>query len=285
MAANTFDAALIPDTASDLAITVLNNRLASLSCFSTDFSADLVNPLRPNAIPVVTGAEDAETNITDYEAAANSGTTVASALVSPIHVIKRFKLTNAELNSGHNLERLIKKNLQKFADKVLDTVMTPLTVANFGAAHVAATPADLDVTDLKKLWGDASDFSEKNLILQGGYYSQFLPSTHDNFTLQDGAYGFDKFRLNNRFNGAGAGVVGVLADPQAMAIASALPDLTDEVRSLLTTHQVIYLEDLGLSVLFTKWAASGSRTTWCAFEVMIGSKEADTSAAKLIATA
>ena len=47
---NTLSAGLVPDTAADMAITVLQNKLAALSVFSTDFSADLVDPTRA-AVP------------------------------------------------------------------------------------------------------------------------------------------------------------------------------------------------------------------------------------------
>jgi len=283
--ANSFASALVPDTASDMAITTLSEKLASLGCFSTDFSADLVDPMRPNAIPVVTAADDAEENITDYENETNSDSTKVAKLITPAHIIKRFKITNADIQSGHKLETLFKKNLQKFSNKIMDKVLAPVTVANFGAAHVAATPADLSVDDLKTLWGESSDFSEKNIILDGTYYANFLSGNRDEYAAQDGVYGFDKFRLNNRWDGAGAGVVGGVFDSQALGVASSLPNMTDEVRDQLASYQVITLEDLGLSVLFTSWSSTATRQTWAAYEVMIGSVETDAGFAKLIATA
>ena len=281
--ANTLSAALVPDTAADMAITVLQNKLASLSVFSTDFSSDLVDPTRPMAIPVVTGGSTTLTSPTDFE---QGDSTVTSELVSPVHISQPFHVTQAELNSGHKLERLFKVNLRKLADSINEKVYAPLTAANYtNPVVVAATPADLDTDALKTVWSSISDADEKNIVLKGDYYANYIPATRDNFELSDGLHGFDKFRMNNSFSGAEANVVGFAADPQAMAIASRVPAMTDAARDAMIEQQVIEIPDLGIAVQFCMWFSLSSRTTWASFDICVGSAKADTSALTLIKNA
>lgn len=280
--ANTLSAALVPDTAADMAITVLQNKLASLSVFSTDFSSDLVDPTRPMAIPVVTGGSTTLTSPTDFE---QGDSTVTSELVSPVHISQPFHVTQAELNSGHKLERLFKVNLRKFADAINANVYAPLTAANYtNAVVVAATPADLDTDALKTVWSSLSNADEKNIVLKGDYYANYIPATRDNFELSDGLHGFDKFRMSN-FTGAEANVVGFAADPQAMAIASRVPAMSDAARDAMIEQRVIDIPDLGIGVQFCMWFSLKSRTTWASFDICVGSAKADASALTLIKSA
>ncbi len=280
---NTLSAGLVPDTAADMAITVLQNKLAALSVFSTDFSADLVDPTRPMAIPVVTSGSTTLESPTNFE---QGDSTIISELVSPVHLSQPFHITQAELNSGHKLERLFKVNLRKLADSINEKVYAPLTVANYtNTPVVAATPADLDTDALKTVWSSISNADEKNIVLQGDYYANYIPANRDNFALSDGIHGFDKFRMNNNFAGAEAAVVGFAADPQAMAIASRVPAMTDAARDGMMESRVIEIPDLGIAVQFNMWFSLASRTTWASFDICVGSAKADVSALTLIKNA
>ena len=135
--ANTLSSSLIPDTVADMGITVLQDKLASLECFTTDFSGDLVDPTRPTNIAVAASTSAVQTSPTNFE---TGDTTVNSVEVAPTHYSKSFHLTQADLNSGHKLERMLKINLHTLANAIMDDVFAPVTAANFGTAHVAATP-------------------------------------------------------------------------------------------------------------------------------------------------
>ncbi|MGJ8677217.1 MAG: hypothetical protein ACSHX0_06850 [Akkermansiaceae bacterium] len=281
--ANTIDSALLPDTASDRIITILGPALAALNCFHTDFSNELVHPTKPHAIGIVLDADDAVENPTSYEV--NGDSEVGARTITPTVITKPFQVTQDEVNSGVKLQTMFDINLRKIAHAILDKAMSPFTVANFGAAHIAATPADLDVDDLHSIWGEMSDLTEKNLLLSGSYFSQFLPNTRDNFDANDGSYGYDKFRFCNRFTGAGAGVVGIVADPAAAAMAARLPSLTDAVAANMIHIEEVVIPELGLTIRFCVWASMATRQTWASFDVAFGATAYDVTRGKLIATA
>ena len=280
---NSLSSALVPDTASDRVITVLGARLASLACFQRDFSQELADPTRPISYGIVTDADEAVVNPVNFES--NGNTTVGAEKISPQHISKSFHITQAELNSGHMLEKLFDINLRKISHAIMDLAMAPITVANFGPAHIAATPADLDGSDLNTLWGDLSDADERNIMLKGDYYASNLPTNQDGFQLGDGAYGFDKFRLNNRFDGAGPGVVGFVGAPEAMGMAARVPAMTDQVSDQLTTQELIMIPGLDMTVQFCTWASLTSRATWGSFDLCFGAALGDPAAGKIIATA
>jgi len=65
--ANTFDSALVTDVLRDSVITVLQSRLAPLSAFTKDFSAESVKPRATIQVPIATAGSTTQTNATDFE--------------------------------------------------------------------------------------------------------------------------------------------------------------------------------------------------------------------------
>jgi hypothetical protein len=285
--ANTLAPGLVPDVAAETAITVLQDKLASFDCYTQDFSDELVDPTRPVNIPIATSTSAVQTNPTNFE---TGDTTVADAQIAPVHYSKSFHLTQAELNSGHKLAHQLKINLHTLANALQDDVMGNITAANFANTPVvAATAGDFDTDDAKLLWAGVSDGDEKNMILQGDYYSQLLPVNRESFPGQggnfDGAYGFDKIRYSNRFDSAEAGVVGFSVDPQALAIGGRVPATSAALANLMVNQQVIEIPGLGLSVQFNMWASTSTRSLWASYDLCFGSVVTDGSALTRLVTA
>jgi hypothetical protein len=280
----TYDSALVVDTLKDTAITVLQARLAPLAAFTNQFSADPIGPRRNVIVPIATSAGSILQNATNFEQA---GGAVDDVSVTVNQETAPFTITNAQLNQGLQLEHQAKIHLHALANKIMDVALAPVTTSNYGAAPVAVAGAtDVDVDELKVLWGALKDGDVRNLIVDGSIYAQFLPANLEAFRLASdgrntGIYGFDGFYYNNRWTGAGANIRGFACSPQAIAVASALP-IASPVASDMVAQESISIGDLGLTVQMNMWVSRQSRALWASYDVMFGSAVADTTALKLI---
>lgn len=219
--ANTFDSALVTDSLRDVAITVLQSRLAPLSAFSQDFSADPLKPRATVQVPIATAGGTTQTNATNFE---SGDSTLDNVAVSVSQYSNSFHITNDQINGGHRLEKIAKINLHQLANKIIDVALAPVTVANFGAATIDVdTAGDVTAASLKSLWGALKDGDVRNVILDGSIYAQFLPANLEAFQVAAGGknvgmYGFDLFTYNNRWDGADATVKGFACSPNAIAV-------------------------------------------------------------------
>jgi hypothetical protein len=302
--ANTFSSSLVVDTGTRAAVTVLQNRLAPLNALSTDFSSDVVDPLRKLQVGVATASAAAVSNPTSFAVA---GSTLSNAAITMTHISAGFGLTSQQLNQGFRLEKLMKIALRKLADAVMDNVLTPIgagTVGSptFGTAYTSAIttsnalPGNTFISAaLGTIWASISNSSSKALILDGSYYQYLLPQTGFNLDVaQKGAYGFENgIYLNNRWTGVTGGtdnglngttrtIKGLVASEEAMAVATAIPYIDPAVASLLQLSEVIEIPDLGVAVNLNIWADQSTRSLYGSYDLAVGSAVADTSAMKTI---
>src|SRR6185436_12182669 len=108
------------------------------------------------------------------------------------------------------------------------------------------------------LWGQAKNFNQRNLVLDGSYLAQFIPTDKFKFLLGDaGAYGFDMIGMNNRWSGGSmeANLQGFVADPQAIGVAAGMALVDPTVERLMTNREIITIPDLGISVQYCQWPA------------------------------
>lgn len=282
--ANTFDSALVTDSLRDVAITVLQSRLAPLNAFSQDFSADPLKPRATVQVPIATAGGTTQTNASNFE---SGDSTLDNVAVSVSQYSNSFHLTNDQINGGHRLEKIAKINLHQLANKIIDVALTPVTAANFGAATIDVdTAGDVTAASLKTLWAAIKDGDSRNLIVDGSIYAQFLPANLDSFQLAAGGknvgmYGFDFFSYNNRWDGAEATVKGFACSPQAIAVASGLP-ANDIAGSDMLAVENIEIPDLGLTVQMNMWVSRATRAVWASYDVMFGAAKGDPNALKLI---
>lgn len=282
--ANTFDSALVTDSLRDVAITVLQSRLAPLSAFSQDFSADPLKPRATVQVPIATAGGTTQTNATNFE---SGDSTLDNVAVSVSQYSNSFHITNDQINGGHRLEKIAKINLHQLANKIIDVALAPVTVANFGAATIDVdTAGDVTAASLKSLWGALKDGDVRNVILDGSIYAQFLPANLEAFQVAAGGknvgmYGFDLFTYNNRWDGADATVKGFACSPNAIAVASGLP-ANDIAGSDMLSVENIEIPDLGLTVQMNMWVSRATRAVWASYDVMFGAAKGDGSALKII---
>ena len=273
---NTIDSALIASTISEQAQTVLGNRLAALSLFSTDFSQDVKKAKETIQVSIATATASTQTNPTTFNDIA--GTTLDKATVTLDHIYQPFGLAYSDIQNGIKLEKLVKINLNALADKIWSIVTTPITVANFGAAVVAPAnaAAHFAAGDLAKLWASISKSTSKGLVLSPTLYSGIIPTATTGLTLDKGAYGFDTgIYYANQFSGQ-TRLAGFACSAEALAIGSAAPEL-DHMRGEYLISDVVVLEQLGMSIYYNVYADTTSRALVASAEVMFGAAKAVTS--------
>jgi hypothetical protein len=287
--ANTFASALVVDIATSEAITVLQNRLAPLRAFASDFSDEMVpvpatgGPLQKIQVPIASSASAVSVNPTSFEA---GDVTLTAAEVTPAHYSAGFGLTSAEINQGHRLQRLVRIKLHTLADAIMTAVNTNITTTNFGAAVVTSATNFVSV-GMPALWAALQNGTSRALVLDGSLYSQLLPTTKENFALgEQGAYGWDGgIFMNNLMTGGVANLKGFAASTEALAFAGRVPEMDPAVRSLLFEQSLITIPDLGISVQFNLWGSLASRSVRASFDLVFGAQAADKSALKLVTIA
>jgi hypothetical protein len=278
--ANTFDAALITAMLADRTLTVLQNRLAPLAAFSADFGTDRLKPRATVEVPIASVAGSTQTNPTDFEPA--GGATLTKAEVSVSWYNQPFKILASEYQQGFRLQQLIDIHLAAFADAIIDVALTPVTVANYGAATLSCDPSAFGADEVRTLYAALKKSEVKNLVLDSNFYARFLPVSALDLGPRPGTGGIQRWYENTRWSGAGTGIRGFICNPQALAVASGLPlDPPDSGREYLAADSVT-IPGLGLSVAYYVWFSRGARAHCASFDVMFGAAKADATAMKLV---
>jgi hypothetical protein len=267
---NTIDSALIVDSVTEATQTILAKRLAALGLFSTDFSSDVKRPGDVVQVALATAGSTTQVNPTSFNSI--GGSTLDNAVVTMEHIYQPFGLEYADIKNGVRLDRLIKINLDAFADKIWEKVTTHVTTTNFGAA--VSTGADSTFTvgsaGVKALWAGVSKSNRKGLVANPGIYSNFIPTSTTSLPLQNGAYGFDNgVHYASSFSGV-AKLAAFSCSPEALAVASAAPAL-EHIAGDLLVNQAVDMPELGMTAYWTVYSDKSTRSIIAAVEVMFGS--------------
>lgn len=282
--ASNFDASLVNKVLSQAALTKVQNKLAFLGAFTTDFS-DEVRDKRSRSVmvPFVSGGNAVQTNPTNFE---TGDTEIGNRTITLDHISKSFNITSADYGVGRRLEMLAQYNMEAVASKIEAMVFTLLTEANYGAPAVTGiTAGAMSVGNLKTLYG-AIPGDVKVAILKDNEFANLLPSDLNGFdiTRQRSGYGYDVIdRSGAGFASAGTKIVGFGANPAAIVMASALPEYHPGVGDLLDL-QTVEIPGLGISVQSCIWGSTGTRNVWGSFDVLFGAQVGDGAAGKLVKT-
>lgn len=265
--ANTIDADLLIDTLSQKAITTLGERFAPLNAFTKDFSTDELIQTKSVQVPVVTGGSTTLTNPASFEA---GDSTTSNVAVTVNHYSQPFHITSKEYNQRMRIELLAEKNLQALANKIVDVAMTPITTSNFSTTAIDVAQGSLAVANLKTAWANIAHVDTKNILLDGVAFSQFLPSDLNSFKPGSGAYGFDGFYLNTRWDGAGSTIYGFACGPEAVAQAAGIPLQAPGVAEEMVAQSIVGIPGIGISVQMNVWVSKASRALWASYDLMYG---------------
>lgn len=280
--ANTYDADLVVDRLADQAILVLQNKLAPLGAFSTDFGTDTMRPRATVQVEKSGTAATGQTNPTNYESGDTTNTNVP---VTVSELSQSFHVSSQELMQGHKLETKAANNLHALADDIWDVCVALLDESVFTNTVVVAAEASIDADDLQTGWGSIAKSPQKHVILNGTAFAQFLPTNRESFVPGAGAYGFDGFHLATKWDAAqDANTRGFFAGPNAIACASGLPEISGPVQNQVEDVRVITIPDLNISVQMVLWGSAATRATWVSYGVMFGAAVGDVSALTLYQT-
>lgn len=265
--ANLIDADLLLDQLSNRVITTLGDKLAPLSAFARDFTPDeLPAQTKRVQVPLITAADSVQTDPTDFETG-DTNTSNVGVLIS--HYSKSFHLTSKELNQKMQIEMLVDKNLQVFANKIIDIALAPVTNANFSTQNIIVAQASIAAANLQTVWAGIAKNDSKTVLLDATAYSKLLPTTMESIDVRTrGAFGFDSFHLNTRWTGAGANVYGFAAGPGAIAMAAGIPIQPVGIAGL--SSRSVTIPGLGLTVQLNTWGSAKTRVQWASFDVMFG---------------
>src|SRR5690242_10361264 len=168
--ANTLASALTPDYLADSLIINARNRLAPLAAFSRNFSTNPVAPKSSLEVPRATAGATGQTDPTNWE----SGDSTLAAIQVPVSQKSvSFHLTNAQINSGHQLSNLAGINADNFADLISDVWTALLVVGTYGtpgaSTGIIGVATSFDPADVPALFTLAKNFRRRNLMLDGSY--------------------------------------------------------------------------------------------------------------------
>ena len=280
-AGNTISSTIKPDALVDQLVVVANNRLAPLSAFSRLFTVDAMRPGASLAVPKATVGSTGQSNPSSWE---SGDSTLDVISVSLTHKTQSFQISQSDANYGFGLDHLALVNANAFANLLSDVYTAVMTVANYGATTNIGAAAAFDSDGLKPVLALAKNYTNKNLIMDGGHLAYLLPTDKFQFALgESGAYGFDLIAAQNRWTSAATNTVGFVCAPDALAIGAGAP--ANVSNSQFETYGTFQIAEIGLTVLYTVWFNTATRIRWASYEVMFGAAAGDTTQAEVLASA
>jgi ATP-dependent protease ClpP protease subunit len=279
--ANTVSATIKPDALIDQLVVVANNRLAPLAAFSRLFTVDAMRPGASLQVPKATAGSTGQSNPTSWE---SGDSTLAPISVTLAHKTQSFQISQTDANFGFGLDHLALVNANAFANLLSDVYTAIMIAGNYGTALLIGAAAAFDSDGLKPVLAAAKNYTNKNLILDGGHLAYLLPTDKFQFALGEaGAYGFDLIAAQNRWTSATTNAVGFVCSPDALAIGAGAP--ANVSNSQFETYGTFQIAELGLTVLYTIWYNTATRIRWASYEVMFGAAAGDTTQAEVLVSA
>jgi hypothetical protein len=242
--ANTLNSSLVLDTISArMPVVPLNNILAPLTAFATDFSGDTYAQQQNIRFRYATSGPTAQKNPTNWE----SGDSVQDNVNLIVDQYSTsWQMSPKELNTGFRLNQLVDQALISFGNKIIDVAFAPLTSTNF--TNIVQAQTGLVYQNLQTVWAAIAKAPEKNLILDSTALSVIMPKDLYGFQLGGGSaagkggggYGYDSIYLNTRWTGAGTNVYGFAGNRNALAFIAGLPVMDEETKTDLQTTVITF---------------------------------------------
>jgi len=140
------------------------------------------------------------------------------------------------------------------------------------------------------LWSFLKKSPIKNLILDGtpmsklinqpGFFQPALAGERDSGRAK--TFGWDNIELNTQWSTAPANVNGFACNPQAICVAAGLPMIPPMIPGGTLEQSSITIPGPDISIATYMWFSLASRTLWCSYDVMFGSKAGDLTAGAIL---
>ncbi len=281
---NTISSTLTTALLSSQSYTVLQNKLAALQAIFMQVEIDHMKPKAKVEVPKTTAGPTAQTNPTDWE---SGNATVTNTEITTAEIAASCQLSSADLQNGSRMEWLTYITAVNFSNAVIDALMVPITVANYGAAVQTVAAAAFTPSDLIPVLAAAKDFSSKRLVLDGAYTARLTPTSTLglNWASGNGGYGFEKILEHNRWSAADANVIGFANDPLGLVGAWGLPINPPGSNSAFNSIDSSTIPGINLPVQVATWVKPGTRVLWMAYDAIVGFAAGDANGVKLIKSA
>ena len=283
--ANTYDADLVTDVLSDIALTTLGSDLTMLNGFSTNVTDERAAARQTIQVELVTAAGDAIENPTNFEVTAATNTNVAVALT---HLSRPVEVSAQDLNQGQRLRTKATKAIQTISNAVQDACLSLVTSANY-TGDIIELPPTKSAADYQKfredLWA-AITGGTPSAVFNKETFSRYLPTNQEGFDILQGRgfFGFDYMSFSSRFVAAEAEatMLGFSCDPSAMAIAARLPEDPGAAKDRdYIVSDVITLPVVNLPLEYNVWFSRATRSHWMSYDICFGAAKGDPSALRI----
>ncbi|MCX6068481.1 MAG: hypothetical protein NT121_22490 [Chloroflexi bacterium] len=188
---------------------------------------------------------------------------------------KVYGLSADDIQKGIVLQSIAKRATEDFITDLIGILVTPMTVANFGAAAVTVSSDAFQQSDLETLLASVNT-RRKTVLLHPAYAAKirsgWVPITNP------------AIHEVSSWTSAGANVVGCVMDPSALLVATGLPDASAVGKSPMTVERFV-LPGLEIPAELCTWVMPGTRQLRAALSVYLGVSPGVTSACKLLKSA
>lgn len=282
VAANTTDTDLVTQMLVEGATTILQNRLAPLRAFSKEVSIDRIKPKAVLQHRKITAGGTGQTNATSFEDLTNFVGTEVNVPITMAQLTVGGHLTNAERQNGVTMAQWVEIKVAEMGDLIMSKVAAVILEGTYTATPLVTAAIAFGGDDLATLWGQLKKSTIHNIILDGEYYAQFLPTDRFDFDVTEFRNrGWDNFLLNTYWTGATANTVGFACNPQALVCGVGLPLRSDRANNV-STLTTFALPGIGVAVDITDWYSNITRNDWTTYDVMFGAAANDDTAGILI---
>jgi len=278
---NTYSSSLVTQMLADGFISTAQNRLAPFTSASRNFGTD---PLKPLAIVQVPLASSGATTLTNPTSFGGGNSTVSNVQVTVSHYHQPFHVSHTDLQNGMRLEQIIRVNVGKFCDKLMDVFLTPVTTTNFTNTPITAAAATFDIEDLRALYNTIKKATTKSIILDSDYYAQFAVQ-NDTQNRGVSVTGWGSFYESTRWDGAGSNVRGFAFGEDALAMAAGPTLVAPNAGEAGLIESSITLPGIGLTVQAFQWFDVATRNLNASFDVMFGCSAGDTTVGAIVKSA
>ena len=209
------------------------------------------------------------TNPADWE----SGNSVVGAVEVALNCYSKvFGLSSSDIQNGIVLQSIAKRAVEDFLADLIGVIVTPLTVANYGAAAVTVASDAWQQSDLESLLSAVT--SRRKVCLLAPAYASKVRSAW--LPVSNPAV----YELSP-WTSAGPNVVGAVLDPAGLIVATGLPDASAIGKSPMTVERFT-LPGLEIPAELAVWTMPGTRQLRAALSVYLGVAPGVASACKLL---
>lgn len=243
-------------------ITTLRKALAPLGYLKKDFRMEYASSLK---VKVVSDGGNVVENPDSYDKGKENNGALPDLSLVELH--QAWSISPEEKRNGWKLADIAKSNAIAFTNDITKRILSLVKASECDPIGESSSFTRRKCINLS----DDVESDSPRLILTPDYYRAILPENTTEFSLANGAYGFDSID-KVKTSAFPAGVVGMSFDGGAIIVGSAIPEIADELKDDINAELITIDGLAGLSILFCNWLDRSTRKEWASFGLMFGAK-------------